>query len=389
MGTILRSVRNLRRKSFRTFLVVVFLSLIIGIFVTMFQISSASSQKYTEFESRIENTIEVRPLGSLGIGGKRLTPFPFDEAVEKIRAIPHIVKVERYLIKRTFFEEESFEIILGLDPESSRRVVGEPEPIDDTLLAGRGLKGTDADEAVAIIGKAIAERESITSQILSSSTITLNGKVFTVTGIFDSGNEFTDSQIFIPFSVMKEVFKPKGISKFFVTVDNILNTDRVIQELKTVLNEADIVANEASIDLAKSSLQVIGSTSLYSSIVFFFIGAILIVFVMMLVFRERLKEVGILKALGASNGEIAKQFVAESVALTLIGGVGGLLISSLALYFFSLTWTNIQFNLVQSAISLPLIFKTIIASVILGAVGSAYPIIRSIRLSPVETLRME
>ncbi len=389
MGIILRSIRNLRRKKFRTFLVVVFLSLIIGIFVTMFQISRASSQKYAEFESRIQNTIEVRPLGSLGIGGKRLTPFPFGKTVEKIRAIPNIVKVERYLIKRTFFEDESFEIIMGLDPESSLRVVGEPEPIDDTLIAGRGIKDTDADKTVAIIGKAIAKREGITPQTLSSSTITLNGKVFTVIGIFDSGNEFTDSQIFIPFRVMKEVFNPKGISKFFVTVDNILNTARVVQKLKALLKGADIVANEASIDLAKSSLQVIGSTSLYASIFFFLIGAILIVFVMMLVFRERLKEVGILKALGASNSEIAKQFVAESVALTLIGGVGGLLISSLALYFFSLTWTNIQFNLVQSAISLPLIFKTIIASVILGAVGSAYPIIRSIRLSPVETLRME
>jgi len=389
MSLILRSIRNVGRKKFRMSLVLIFLSLIIGLLVIMVQISATSSQKYAELETRIENTIELRPVGSLGVGGVRIETFPFESTIERIRTIPHISTVERYLIKRTFFEDKSFKIIIGLEPGSSLRVVGEPEPIDDTLVSGRRLGESDRDQAVAILGEALAEKNGISPGAVGSGTVQFNGMTFTVVGIFASGNDFTDNQAFIPFNVMKRLYNPKGVSKFFVTVDNIQNTKRVILELKTLLKEADIIANEASIDFIKSSLDVIGSTTLYSSVFFFVVGALIIVFVMMLVFRERQKEVGILKALGASRIDIARQFILESVILTLIGGVGGLVISAVGLYFFSLTWTNIQFQLISSPLSLATVGEMILVSVILGTCGSVYPILRSWRLSPVETLRME
>ncbi|MFQ6032519.1 MAG: ABC transporter permease, partial [Candidatus Zixiibacteriota bacterium] len=266
---------------------------------------------------------------------------------------------------------------------------GEPEPIDSTLVAGRQLSESDGDQAVTIMGKALAEKKGISPDDVGSATIQFNGMRFTLIGVFASGNEFTDNQAFLPFNVMKRLFNPRGVSKFFVTVDNIQNTRGVIQELKTVLKEADIVANEASIDFIKSSLEVIGSTTLYSSFFFFIVGALLIVFIMMLVFRERQREVGILKALGASQSNIARQFILESVFLTFLGGLGGLGISAVGLYFFSLTWTNIQFQLISSPLPLATVVEMILVSVVLGTVGSVYPIVRSWRLSPVETLRME
>lgn len=389
MSMILRSIRNIWRRKFRTSLVLIFLSLIIGLLVIMVQISVTSSQKYTELETRIQNTIEIRPVGSLGVGGVRIRRFPFESTLETIRGIPHILTVERYLIKRIFHGDESFEIIIGLDPASSLRVVGEPEPIDNTLVAGRRLNEADADHAVAIMGKALAEKRGIPLDAVGSARVELNGTKFVIIGIFDSGNEFTDNQTFIPFNVMRRLYNSKGVSKFFVTVDNIRNTSDVIQGLKTHLKEADIIANEASIEFAKSSLEVIGSTTLYSSFFFFIVGALLIVFIMMLVFRERQREVGILKALGASQGHIARQFVFESVFITLLGGVGGLGISAVGLYFFSLTWTNIQFQLVSSPLPFATVVEMILVSVVLGTLGSVYPILRSWRLSPVETLRME
>lgn len=388
MNIIVRSMRNIGRKKFRTSLVLIFLSLIIGLFVIMVQVSVTSSQKYAEMETRIRNTIEIRPVGSLSAGGVRITLFPFESTMESIKGLPHILKVERYLIKRIFHEEESFEIIIGLDPESSLRVIGEPEPIDTTIVAGRRLIESDRDQAVVVMGKALAEKKGIFVDDVERATVQFNETAFTVIGIFASGNEFTDNQTFVPFNIMKRLYNPKGVSKFFVTVDNIRNTKSVVQELKTILKEADIIANEASIEFVKSSLEVIGSTTLYSSFFFFVVGALLIIFVMMLVFRERQTEVGILKALGASNTDIAKQFVLESIFLTLLGGVGGLAVSAVGLYFFSLTWTNISFQLVTTPLPFLTVIEMIIASVVLGIAGSVYPIIRSWRLSPVDTLRM-
>ncbi len=370
-------------------LVLVFLSLIIGLLVIMVQVSVTSSQKYDELETRIQNTIEIRPVGSLGVGGVKITPFPFESTLARIREIPHISNVERYLIKRAFYEDESFEIIIGLDPESSLRVVGEPEPIEMSLVAGKRPMDSDRGRAVALMGKSLAQKKGIILDDVGTAMVQINRTNLTIIGIFNSGNEFTDNQTFIPFDVMRQLYDPKGVSKFFVTVDNIQNTNEVIQDLKTLLKEADIVANEASIEFIKSSLEVIGSTTLYSSFFFFIVGALLIIFVMMLVFQERQREVGILKALGASRSDIARQFILESVFLTLLGGVGGLVISAVGLYLFSTTWTNIQFQLVTSPLPFATVLEMILVSVVLGTLGSVYPILRSWRLSPVETLRME
>ena len=68
---------------------------------------------------------------------------------------------------------------------------------------------------------------------------------------------------------------------------------------------------------------------------------------------------------------------------------GGLIISTLSLYFFSLSWTNIQFEIVTSPLTSLIFLKMVLVSLVLGTIGSLYPIIRVIRLSPVETLRME
>ncbi len=98
---------------------------------------------------------------------------------------------------------------------------------------------------------------------------------------------------------MKALFASRGISKFFVTVDTIQYARQVAYAIKTTLGSADVITNEASIELASSSLQMIGSTALYSSLFFFGVSALLIIFVMMLVFREQLREVAILEAPGA------------------------------------------------------------------------------------------
>lgn len=102
---------------------------------------------------------------------------------------------------------------------------------------------------------------------------------------------------------MKALFASRGISKFFVTVDNIQYARQVADAIRTPLGSADVITNEASIELAISSLQMIGSTALYSSLSFFRVSALLIIFVKILVFREQLREVAILEAPGTFSGK--------------------------------------------------------------------------------------
>ncbi len=70
------------------------------------------------------------------------------------------------------------------------------------------------------------------------------------------------------------------------------------------------------------------AVSAYAAVLLFAIGAALAVFVMILSTRERVREIGRLKAIGASNGEVAIRFLLESVTVSGLSGVGALLVAA-------------------------------------------------------------
>ncbi len=121
--------------------------------------------------------------------------------------------------------------------------------------------------------------------------------------------------------------------------------------------------------------------SAYGSILLFAIGAVLVVFAMVLSTRERVREIGTLKAIGASNREVVIQFLAESVTLSGLGGLGAVLVAA------------VFAQVLHRALGLPVAFDGRVlgfigvGSVMFAAVGSLYPVIRGVRLSPVEAMR--
>jgi ABC-type antimicrobial peptide transport system permease subunit len=102
---------------------------------------------------------------------------------------------------------------------------------------------------------------------------------------------------------------------------------------------------------------------------------------MILSTRERVREIGTLKAIGAGNREIVVQFLVEAVALSGLGGLGAVVVAVLAGQVF------------ERVIGLPLAFDgrvfvvILLGSVVFAGLGSLYPIVRGVRLSPIEAMR--
>jgi ABC-type antimicrobial peptide transport system permease subunit len=165
-----------------------------------------------------------------------------------------------------------------------------------------------------------------------------------------------------------------------VTVDSVGNVDRVVDDLKT-LPEADVVTTPEAVSTARTTLGTLTAASTYAALLLFAVGAVLVVFVMVLSMRERVREIGTLKAIGASNREVVVQFLAEAAALSGLGGVGALLVAAVAA------------QLLQHALGMPVAFDGRvlvligIGSVSFAALGSLYPVLRGITLSPVEAMR--
>jgi ABC-type antimicrobial peptide transport system permease subunit len=202
-----------------------------------------------------------------------------------------------------------------------------------------------------------------------------------VVGIYATGNDFGDNHVFIPIETFRATFNPGDrLSKIRVTVDKVDHVEAVTEELKG-LPGVDAVTAAEQVAAARATLGSLTAASLYGSLLLVAIGGALIVFLMVLATRERIREIGTLKALGAPNAAIAAQFVAEVIAVIALSSAGALLVAGL----LGLA--------LRPALGVDLAFDAgLLLSIFLGALGfailgSAYPVLKAVRLSPVEAMR--
>jgi ABC-type antimicrobial peptide transport system permease subunit len=241
---------------------------------------------------------------------------------------------------------------------------------------------------VAVVGRLYAKQRlgltEPTDAALADRQLVLSGQPFQVIGVYTTGNDFGDNHVFIPIEAFRAIYQPgRKLGKIFVTVDSVANVERVVDDLKdrTTFPEVDVVTTPEAVSTARTTLGSLAVASTYGAVLLFAIGAVLVVFVMVLSTRERIREIGTLKAIGASNAEVAVQFLAEAVTLSGLGGLGALLVAALSAQVF------------QRAFGLPIAFDgrvlLLIASgsIVFAALGSLYPIVRGARLSPVEAMR--
>ncbi len=394
MGAIRRGLRNPFRNLVRTGVAVLLLALVVGLLALMIQAAFLSRQQLGKLEARVRTLIEVREAGAFGTGGfgadKPMGKDHFSlDTLEKVKGIPHarhIVKIEEYIYTPQIdpSKENAYAMIIGMRPGSAMRAIGEIDYENARIIAGRTLQEEDIEKPVAVLGKLYAKQRlglvELSEATLAGREVSLNGKAFRVVGVYTTENDFGDNHVFIPLAAFRETFHPgKKLGKIFVTVDSVANVEKVVEDLKAI-PEADVVTTPEAVSTARTTLGSIAATSSFGSIILFAVGGVLVSFLMVLITKERIREIGTLKAIGASNGEVVGQFLAEVFALALMAGVGALPLAYLSRPFL------------RRALGLALevdrgVFLLILVSCfVFGAIGSLYPIIKGLRLSPVEAM---
>ena len=380
----------------RTTVVLLLLSLVIGLFAVMVQATFQTQEELENLQARLRTLIELREAGAFGTGGfggdKPAGAEEFSVAIlEMVKQIPnanHITKIEEYVhtpqIDPT--KPNAYAMVIGLRPGAPMRAIGEVDYENAKIIAGRALDEKDTSQNVAVVGRLYAkERVGINNEMdasaLDGKKIILNGEPLQVVGIYATGNDFGDNHVFVPLESFRRIFKPGDkLSKIRVTVDTVANVETVAADLKR-LPGVDVVTAAEQVSTAKTTLGTMTAATLYGSVLLFIIGGVLVVFVMVLTTRERIREIGTLKALGASNLEITKQFLAEVAALILIAGVGAVLVAALSLEI-------LQRNLgMVTSLDRNTFGLIILGGFAFASIGSLYPIIKGVRLSPVEAMK--
>ncbi|MFT3889387.1 MAG: ABC transporter permease [Arachnia sp.] len=271
-----------------------------------------------------------------------------------------------------------------------------------TLTVGRFLTDDDvADRAkVVVLGSSTAE-ELFGGRGGLGQAVTIGGSDFTVVGILESSGSSAsgtseDDMVLTPWTTAATALgmSASTVSTIYVTADSADLLSAAYQEASAALSarhgitadaDADyqITTQEAIVTAATSTdrtmTMLLGGVAAISLLV----GGIGVMNIMLVSVTERIREIGLRKALGAKPATIRTQFLVEAAALGLIGGLLGLGIAALgAATLPSLIDQPVQ--LVWWAIG-----GSLVVAVGVGLVAGVYPASRAARLAPIDALRHE
>lgn len=266
-------------------------------------------------------------------------------------------------------------VIGGIDPEKQDFFIG--KGID--LEAGRGLESTD--EFSALLGYVYAENNDLEV----GDTVELEEEEFEVVGILqEMGNE-DDNAIIIPLQTMMDVYEMDDYSAAFVVPEDISKIELLAEDIEDEF--VDLEA-QTTAELANQVSQIVDTMRLFTlgiAGISAIVGGLGVMNTMIMSITERKKEIGIMKAVGATNKFILTQILLESVIITLIGGILGLILGSLGSY--SLRF--LSENLAHATVTPQLAIGSLTFAIFLGLLGGFYPAWKAAKLDPIEAIRYE
>ena len=302
-----------------------------------------------------------------------------------------------YIIK---FGDESFNVSVTGVTEDYQEV----RSYD--VANGRFIKDSDnkSQAFVAVLGSQTAE-DLFGSLSPIGKTVSVNGIKFEVVGVLESkGSGFgsSDDAVFIPlqtgytklFGSTATFNGKKTIDNIYVSVETTEMMDTVSAQIEYMIRRSHKIAASDELDFSvqnqTDTLETLSSitgtlTAFLGAIagISLLVGGIGIMNIMLVSVTERTKEIGLRKAVGATKNQIRTQFLIETMTLSVLGGVVGILLGVGIASIVTLT------GLITAVITADSILLAFFFSLAIGVFFGLYPAFRAANLHPMEALRYE
>jgi putative ABC transport system permease protein len=282
-------------------------------------------------------------------------------------------------------------LVLGVSPQYQQiRNLLVPE--------GRFLDETDdsADIKCAVVTEAFARERFGGVDAAVGSTFEISGIPFTIIGVFkesfdDMGqSEIADQTILIPYSVARYFTGTEDVKQIYFSMrsmDEVTDAAKEIEGIVRARHRADSVYKTQTLkemlSIAAKIANAITAVLVLVAMVTLAVGGVGIMNIMLANVRARIREIGIRKALGATNREIKLQFLAEAVIISLTGGIVGCIVGLAVPYSIRL-FTD--YNLPISPLSVVIALTSAVA---VGVIFGTVPATRAAQMDPVESLKYE
>jgi ABC-type antimicrobial peptide transport system permease subunit len=361
------SLRNLWRRPTRTLVTLFGIGIGVGFLVALIAITEGFGVMFSKLGSGQMDLMAEQAKASdssLSVIDERVA--------ERIRMRPEIKSVSGLIMAVSSTPGLPYLLVWGLDPH------------EDYLKHFRIREGRNIERPREIVVGRLAAN-SLKKPI--GDRINVAGSGFRIVGIYENGSAYEDAGGAISLKDAQEIFhKPHQVSFLAISVKELSNADAIAMQLETDYTDI-IVSKPANLTQRMQDLATTYAILNALIVLIMVVGGVVMMNAMLMSVFERTQEIGVLRALGWKKWRVVRMVLVESLALSILSSIVGIIIGVGLGALFTLDPTMGSFLLPTYT---PLVFIEVLGlALVLGAIGGIYPAWRAAGLRPIEALRYE
>lgn len=253
-----------------------------------------------------------------------------------------------------------------------------------SLAKGRWIQR--GDEYETVVGSQLAKKRNLDL----GSTIRYHDHDLVVVGIMNPTQTTPDSVAILEINTLRRLLKaPEMIAALYVQPENPALIDTIAKNIRDNVENVQVTTPKEAALQAQQALAVFNVILVGGAVLAVFVGGLAVINTMIMSVNERRHEIGLKKAVGASDGEIVREFLFEAAVIGLFGGIIGFLLGwGLAGLLNAVTSQALGgssiFNVTPRLMVIALAF-----ALILGTIAGLYPAWNAARMDPVKALRVD
>jgi len=263
-------------------------------------------------------------------------------------------------------------MVVGVEPEEESKIKTWWK-----IEQGKYLEGTDQ----ALVGAVAAKLLTLNT----GDTVELNGSAVTVTGILEETGSNDDYQIFVPLETLQKAFGKDGLisSMDIRALCNACPVEIIANAINQNITGVRAIAVKQVAEAEMGVMERMNKFMLALGGITLAVGLFGVINTMMNSVNERIKDIGIMRAVGASRNQIMRVFIYEAIIIGIVGGIFGYLAGTLLAYIVGpiiFEGTNINFVLKYLPLSLAL-------AILVAVIATLYPALRAARIRVADSFR--